>query len=629
MIPRPLLLVSVFFTPVPDVTAAVQSSSANIIILEREDIAPNPARTIVELINSLPGMSTTDGGSLSIGGFNASEILVTLDGRPINDQTIKAKYIKWAEVDYTSIERIEIHKISSRCAGGEVKILTRRNAAKVGGRIDALRGSPGQEGVKGSCQLTRNDLLLSLSHNYRAEGEHHNNNNDGKNSNSTVQIGIKKKFSLNGSFSYFAEEEGSSVWNYDTPEKTRPPKSDDYRPDPTPARTRGELSSFGGTANFEYRSLQCGLFVNDFSKENYQTGEKHDSLDHIVYTVDPVTQEVSTIPYRGRNGVDVVEYGGQAGITVGAFDFGLRGVRYAVDFSKTDSRTAAVTAGDEHEYLVDLSGIWRWRGLTISSNAYYHKEYGFDLFPKIAFSRRVGKLTFDATFTATKTYPSYFERYFSTSSTRANEDLKPQTNLYFTLKGSGNHDIGRNRLKWQFAPFFNKAFSQSYTRTVFTTDDAGDLLINPETGLTIVDYKQYDNLESSYWAGSDFIVDYSFDGRAGFEGCLTARYTRDEDHGTSFSYTAPFRFKGSCFCKPFDFLYLQLWATWYSNRYADQDETYLMLWYYYLDFKATVTLNRHAELYVEVKNLTDFNYYVYRGYPGNSRRWWIGGQVTF
>jgi len=36
-----------------------------------------------------------------------------------------------------------------------------------------------------------------------------------------------------------------------------------------------------------------------------------------------------------------------------------------------------------------------------------------------------------------------------------------------------------------------------------------------------------------------------------------------------------------------------------------------------------------VDLFFEIRNLTDFDYYVYRGYPGNCRRWWIVDEVSF
>jgi hypothetical protein len=38
---------------------------------------------------------------------------------------------------------------------------------------------------------------------------------------------------------------------------------------------------------------------------------------------------------------------------------------------------------------------------------------------------------------------------------------------------------------------------------------------------------------------------------------------------------------------------------------------------------------KKVDVFMEVKNLTDFDYYVYRGYPGNCRRWWIGMEIQF
>jgi len=81
--------------------------------------------------------------------------------------------------------------------------------------------------------------------------------------------------------------------------------------------------------------------------------------------------------------------------------------------------------------------------------------------------------------------------------------------------------------------------------------------------------------------------------------------------------------------KPINTLNIQFWYTYYSDRYADQAQTYKLLWYHYLDSKVTYCFKENTELFLEVKNLTDFDYYVYRGYPGNCRQWWLGVETKF
>jgi outer membrane cobalamin receptor len=251
---------------------AAEDIGANVIILSKADIKNYGASTIVELMNMLPGINTTEAGSLSIGGFNASDIIVTLDGRPINDQTITARYIKWGEVDYASITGVRIHKISSRCSGGEIKILTDKKGDKVGGRLMAWRGARDHNGIDVSCKKGVGDYFLSVAHNHKTEGEHHHNNNDKDLTSTLVKIAMENNFSLNGSFSYSRDEAGSSIYSYDTPEKTRPANSDDYYPDPTKPLYRKKRESCGGVINFDLNDLYAELFMNDHWKENRATG---------------------------------------------------------------------------------------------------------------------------------------------------------------------------------------------------------------------------------------------------------------------------------------------------------------------------------------------------------------------
>lgn len=606
---------------------AGESQSANVIILEKTDIQGYEATTIVELINMLPGINTTDSGTISMGGFSASDIIVTVDGRPINDQTKTTKYVNWGEVDFTAIDRIEIHKISSRCSGGEINIVTEKKGDTVGGRLKAWRGGRDHNGIDASINRGVGDYYFSASHNYSTEGEHHHNNNDEENTATSVQVAVEKQFSLSGSVSYSKDEGGSAIFSNDTPEKTRPADSDDYYPDPTKALYRDKRESFGGVVNFEMGNWLSELFVNEHIKENRATGVRRDEDGNVIYETDN-QGNIDSIPFMGGNEVDVWEYGTKLGVTGSAWEYGLRSNFTSADFSKT-STTGTLTTGDASESLIDAYGSLQWRGIAVSANLFYHDEYGFDLFPKIAYSHQFEPYYLDISFTSTKKYPSFFQKYFSTSSTRANTDLDPQTNLCFTFKIGGDHEIGKSRVGWQVAPFFNKAEGRFYTHTYFQIDEYGNPVVDEDTGKTKVDYRQYDNLDKAFWTGGDLIFTYDYDRRVGTDLRFTYDYTRDEVHDSSFAYTAPYKFKGRFYVKPNNRTNIQLWCTYYSDRYADQDETYQVLWYYYLDAKLTYNATEKINLFLEVKNLTDFDYYVYRGYPGNCRRWWLGMEVGF
>ena len=149
---------------------AEENRGANIIVLTKAEILTYDATTIVELINMLPGINTTDAGSLSMGGFSASDIIVTLDGRPINDQTLSSKFINWGEVDYSTVSRIEIHKISSRCSGGEIKLFSQRKADTFSGRVKAWQGVQDNRGADGSISQGKGDYFFSAAHNWSTEG---------------------------------------------------------------------------------------------------------------------------------------------------------------------------------------------------------------------------------------------------------------------------------------------------------------------------------------------------------------------------------------------------------------------------------------------------------------------------
>ena len=147
-----------------------QSETAKVVsVINREQLRQSGGRSIGELLNqvagvTVPGANNNLGSNqtISIRGASAGNVLILLDGVPVNDPSVISNYFDINLLSIDQIERIEILKggqstlYGSDAVAGVVNIISRKitsqstkptiNASVAGGSFNTLRSSAGLTG---------------------------------------------------------------------------------------------------------------------------------------------------------------------------------------------------------------------------------------------------------------------------------------------------------------------------------------------------------------------------------------------------------------------------------------------------------------------------------------------------
>ncbi|MBM3413076.1 MAG: TonB-dependent receptor [Bacteroidetes bacterium] len=160
--------------------AKKQTETAKVVsVINREMLRQSGGRSLGELLNqvagvTVPGSNNNLGSNqtISIRGASAGNVLVLLDGIPVNDPSVISNYFDINLLSTDQIERIEILKgghstlYGSDAVAGVVNIISRKtqtgkpnvNASLAGGSFNTLRSTIG---ITGAAKKT--DYLLQLS----------------------------------------------------------------------------------------------------------------------------------------------------------------------------------------------------------------------------------------------------------------------------------------------------------------------------------------------------------------------------------------------------------------------------------------------------------------------------------
>ncbi|MEM8844766.1 MAG: TonB-dependent vitamin B12 receptor [Pseudomonadota bacterium] len=141
----------------------VDETLASVTVITREDIERQQARTIIDLLTGLPGVSISNNGgdgqvsSLFLRGASSNQVLFLVDGVKTGSVTTGSTPFQNIPVDL--IERIEIVRgprsslYGSEAIGGVVQIFTRKGGGKTrtfasigGGKYDSFDASAGVSG---------------------------------------------------------------------------------------------------------------------------------------------------------------------------------------------------------------------------------------------------------------------------------------------------------------------------------------------------------------------------------------------------------------------------------------------------------------------------------------------------
>jgi vitamin B12 transporter len=146
------------------VATPVNKVPANVTVLTAKEFIQHGYTTLAQALATVPGVNLVQSGgpgnaaSLFVRGTNSEDVLVLLDGVPVNDPANPNGAFNFGIVSLADIERIEIVRgpmsglYGSNAIGGVVNIITKRGSAQPQASISLAGGFPAQG--QGSASLS-------------------------------------------------------------------------------------------------------------------------------------------------------------------------------------------------------------------------------------------------------------------------------------------------------------------------------------------------------------------------------------------------------------------------------------------------------------------------------------------
>lgn len=179
-----VVVVDHFATPLRESVAATS-------LLTRGDLLGRPARTLPDVLRSIPGLVFVErdgSGKLPMavargffGGGETSYVLLTIDGVPVNDD--RTGLVEWTQIPLSEIQRIEVLRGSASVAYGDaalgavVNVVTRGSDAPESSEAAVTLGSWGGLGLQGAVARSlgagrlRASVDVDREDGYRAHSE--------------------------------------------------------------------------------------------------------------------------------------------------------------------------------------------------------------------------------------------------------------------------------------------------------------------------------------------------------------------------------------------------------------------------------------------------------------------------
>ncbi len=138
------------------IATPVQNIPAGVTVITQQDFQAQGDTTLVQALGNVPGLGVVQSGgpggaaSVFIRGTNSEDVLVLLDGVPVNDPSDANGAFNFGDVTLSDIERIEVVRgamsglYGSNAIGGVINLITLRGSGKPKASIELAGGFPGQ-----------------------------------------------------------------------------------------------------------------------------------------------------------------------------------------------------------------------------------------------------------------------------------------------------------------------------------------------------------------------------------------------------------------------------------------------------------------------------------------------------
>ncbi|PIP08313.1 MAG: hypothetical protein COX51_04680 [Syntrophobacteraceae bacterium CG23_combo_of_CG06-09_8_20_14_all_50_8] len=586
---KPILyvLVMLFISLFPSISGSEEKGKdAEKIVITAEEIKKMNVRSIVELLNQIPGVSAGD-SSVSIRGSYMVRVL--LDGRPLNDPLSAHRAIKWGLVSLENIEEIEIHK-----GGGAVLFGDDSSGGVISIKTKGIKGSQGNIEVFAGNLNTQSYSLNYQQHIgissaspdaetstgskpwgiglsggwYRTDGFRTNGDKDKKRVGAKIGYKPGKIYNFDLSLDYSKEDSGS-------------PGLPAF---PTP-KARSEDDTFGSSLLCEFGRLRSGTHFSRFEKE-HRNPERN--LETFLKSWSIAQDLKSTIP-MGR---------------YGPIDTGLNLEVAQVEGNKIKSH-------QEGKYGVYASKEIRpcflpvKLGLGLRWN--FYSEFDHALNPEVKVGYDWDSFGLQLSALKTNNTPTFLQRYYETSTTRPNPDLGMEEAMNYSLTFS-------YRQRGSFEGSLSLFYSEIEDRITYVREDGG--------------IGSYENLGKVTRKGTELSIKWQPHSLLEIKPSYIYLVARDELTNNWLPVSPEHTFRLDLRYKPLQDLTLALYTKYVSKQYTRSDNKESVPGYFLADFRAEYYLKK-VRVFLKIENLFDKDYYYGDGYPAPPLAWNAGLSYEF
>jgi len=560
-----------------------------------QDMEAYNVRTLVELLNLIPGVSASE-TSVNIQGGSSKSVAVIMDGRPLFNPASGKVYLGGIPIqsikEVRVIQGAEAAVYGGNTAGGVIVITSKQGKKKYANKIDLAYGmlttqpsySPGEE-------IDRYDFLkkgeINLGTEWNRIGFFINalyEDSEGDRKNRDDQKSVVKG---NMDFPLFSTLKGTISGMYSNREKGNPGK--EYRLTP---ESRSDTTEWGSSVILTNSSFKSRTYGNRF----------HDEVINPPYNID---NELDSLVF----GQELNWHGNLKGIP--DITLGANAEHRKIDSNQYGKKEESIGSLVISKGF-DITAIPLNISIGIKSNLY--SDFPVQYNPQFNIDYR--RDPFYISFLADRgtTLPTFEQRYYSSASRLANPDLSLEK--IYNLKLKFSQRVASN-LDYSIVPFYTRIRDRiEYYRF------SGYPYDHPLYGKA-----QYQNLDSATSKGFDINVTYK-----PIKGLtLDLYYTYLEAKNDK---TGNYLFQKPLHKAMFNVRYqianlvLQLKNIYDGSRYDDSMNRWKIEDRYKLDLKVDYTWE-HLNFYFEMPNAFDRRYEVYRGYPGARRSALFGVYYNF
>lgn len=558
-------------TAFPEAGKDLYQGNFDMIVITAEDIRKMNVRSITDLLNRVPGVST---GESVVRIRGSSVVRVLLDGRPINDPLSTHHGIRWNLVPFNSIAEIVIYKgagsvvYGENTTGGVISITTEKAEASHG-KIEAAAGNLDASRINLDYHRNAGSFGAGTSLAWEKTGGYRENGDKDK-KRMGLKLGYRKheNYGVDLFLDYGQQERGiPGLPEFPTPE------------------ARSENKTFGVTLNGEAGQLRSRSYFNRFDKE------------HVNPEINLDTRLKSwTVGERLDSAVSTKRWG--------VFNLGAMAELAKVSGNKVESR-------QEEKYGLYVAKSLPFQSiplaLSLGLRGNFYSEFPPVINPEIKVSFNQDTYRIMASVSTTNNTPSFLQRYYETSTTRINPDLG--------MEKSANYSLSlflwiQKRFEGTLALFFGRIQDRiTYVRQ------------NDGTG-------SYENLGEVTRRGADLSLKWVPSESLEVKSSYTYIIAKDEFAGNWLPYTPRHKVKLDIKYRATQRLTLSLDTKYASTQFSRLDNSESVPSYLVTGLRAKCHLKK-LQLFADVANLFNNSYLYGDGFPAPPRTWLLGAGYEF